>query len=63
MLFVADRDAYDGANSLIEMFGEEALSEAAARALSRAEGRKTPAGGRFAASRGASALAEAGRAR
>lgn len=32
MLFVADREAYDGAAELIDCFGEAALSEAAARA-------------------------------
>jgi hypothetical protein len=32
MLFVADREAYDGANDLISTFGEGALAEAAARA-------------------------------
>ncbi len=31
-LFVADREAYDGAAALIDAFGENALAEAAARA-------------------------------
>ncbi|WBO22172.1 hypothetical protein [Sphingomonas abietis] len=32
MLFVIDREAYDGAEELMARWGEEALSEAAARA-------------------------------
>lgn len=32
MLFIADREAYEGAELLMETFGEAALAEAAARA-------------------------------
>jgi hypothetical protein len=32
MLFVIDREAYDGAEELMARWGEEALSEAASRA-------------------------------